>query len=439
MTRRPLVPLAMMMAVAAAPYAGCSQAGTAVTDGGAGADVLEGGVAEASDARPPVLNEDGWVQIYFGGQDCGLYAAPSREKMPAPVAWEPCAGALPNGLACRQIKADWPAPTRQGAMGPIGPSYSAWDAPSGKLVIDTTRFMGDKTYTLFAEADGEVRTAIVQTRQECFVGTPSVADGVGIVSASWGTQPTRIRVGAFGGKLDELPRMLVSFENTGPRNYYAGRDAFFEYGGGWTLRSWIDGAEITRLTSADPGQLAAPFFRGDGLFFQISNLAYGRIKVYTRTAGLQDLVSYGNDVSRRASDLGSDGLDMVWLEGTGRSSSQQPYSTVEIFTAKYTTAAASLQKRRVRSEAVGDIGLSPFVVGCGFAAHTFLVPAGEQGVRIVRLSDGRSWKLIAAPERQWHRPIALSCAELYVNTFTRDGFNLARIRLDSLGPGEPAD
>lgn len=45
-----------------------------------------------------------------------------------------------------------------------------------------------------------------------------------------------------------------------------------------------------------------------------------------------------------------------------------------------------------------------------------------------------------SPVVTWASPIAITCSEIFVNfNFGSSEENLARIRLDSLGPGTPAD
>ncbi|MGH7328711.1 MAG: hypothetical protein ACREJX_10210, partial [Polyangiaceae bacterium] len=91
--------------------------------------------------------------------------------------------------------------------------------------------------------------------------------------------------------------------------------------------------------------------------------------------------------------------------------------------------------RRLRSEQTPP-GDRPFVVGCGYAARQESDALGD-GVRIVRISDGRSWRLGTQPE-SLDTPLAINCAEIFINVSQLDS-NLVRIRLDSLGPGDPPD
>jgi hypothetical protein len=205
--------------------------------------------------------------------------------------------------------------------------------------------------------------------------------------------------------------------------------------------------ELAKLVITDPGEVRGQRFVGDTLFFEVTDTAYGRIKTFSVDGGLNDLVSFGNDIAKNARDFGSDGVDMVWSEGTGRSSpGATPFDDVAIMTAKFTTDAAvvAATKRRIGSEP-GMIGDKNFVVGCGFAAHDYYGGALGAGTRLVRLSDGRSWRFTRFPSEDGGMPfnfagaLAITCEELFIRFSHAGQFNVARIRIDSLGPGEPAD
>ena len=110
-------------------------------------------------------------------------------------------------------------------------------------------------------------------------------------------------------------------------------------------------------------------------------------------------------------------------------------------TSPFTTDAAALQPRRLRSEVGNGFATSRPQVGCGYAAREIY-----DGIRIVRLSDGVSWML---PSQQgstwlWNEPLAVTCTELFAMV-AADGdagwqdVGIARVRLDSLGPGTPPD
>jgi hypothetical protein len=67
---------------------------------------------------------------------------------------------------------------------------------------------------------------------------------------------------------------------------------------------------------------------------------------------------------------------------------------------------------------------------------------GNIGVRIVRLSDGVSWKLVGpnnTQELRWSTPVAVTCDEAFVRIDVGSEWNVGRIRIDSLGAGTLPD
>jgi hypothetical protein len=329
---------------------------------------------------------------------------------------------------------------------------SAWvDTTTGRVLLPVNRFTGNAIYRVVGEADGPLHLAIVESGGACSLGTyVSIHDGHVVYTAgqdkSTSSGPSPVQYGAIGGALDDVPRVIRLATAGLVPDYYAGANAFFEWGGGLTLRSWTDGSSLAALSLSDPGDPGEPGFQGDALYFQVADLDYSRIKIYTPANGLRDLISYGNDVSHNAADFGTDGVDMLWVEGIGRSQGGigQRFATYDIMTAPYTTDATSVQKRRLRSAATELFRIAPFAVGCGYASREVyqVDPDGsvQQGVRIVRIADGFSWKLLNTESRAWAAPVALTCEEVFVNTFAAgSGTNLARVRLDSLGAGEPPD
>lgn len=435
-------------------YSGCSDTGGSSAAGGdATLDALPDG-GWPDDAPPnepdadagPVYDENGWLRVDFDPDyPCAFYTAPSADKMPPPIVWEACTGPLPAGISCQQMKAEWGAP----GFGPFGQTASAWsDVVSGRVYLAIRRNLPSRAYDLVAEADGPVHHAISMAfGGPCYLYEASVRQGhVTHIADREDKKPVDIhRWGAVGGAIDEPARTLASYPNQGTgggRGYFAGRDAFFEYGaGGPIVFDWTS-KQIQKLSLNAPGEVHHAVFQNEALFIQISDLTYGRIVVWTQATGLQDLISYGSDVSHNAKDVGTDGVDLAWVEGVGRTEGGVPFASMSIMTSPFAGAASGIQARRVRSESYWGFGTSPFVVGCGYAAREYATQT-ETGTRIVRLSDGQMWKLTSGGGKSWQKPVAITCQELFVNT--RDALdvgsagNLARVRLDSLGPGEAAD
>jgi hypothetical protein len=225
------------------------------------------------------------------------------------------------------------------------------------------------------------------------------------------------RWGAIGGDVDKVPLVLESYGDGVSRGYAPGPNAYFTFPE-YALRTWASpSALVAAVSTPSPGSAVYYTFAGDAMFFPFGNLAYHRISLYTPDAGTQDFVSYGNDVAKGASDFGTDGKDMAWTEAFGREAPGKPWTTIDIMTAPFTTDPSAIQKRRLRSEAY-SIGAGPFTVGCGYAAHEFSSVSEGSGTRLVRLSDGRSWRLtkVIADAGTWvfTGPLAITCDELLI-------------------------
>lgn len=156
--------------------------------------------------------------------------------------------------------------------------------------------------------------------------------------------------------------------------------------------------------------------------------------VWTAAGGVQELLS-------SAADLGTDGHDLVWLEGR-RDPAGERFTDIRVVTAPFTTDPARLRPRVVRGEASAHLfGTSAFVVGCGHAARAMFDGAGRHAVEVIRLADGATWQLPDVPASVWgyRAPLALSCDELFARVYERPAagqpghVNVARVRLEGLG------
>ncbi len=191
------------------------------------------------------------------------------------------------------------------------------------------------------------------------------------------------------------------------------------------------------------------FFVGDTLMWNAGSLKISRQNVWTRAGGTHSLLSAGSDSTSGYGDLGSDGVQMVWNQGT-RTDVNNVYPHLSVMTSPYVTSPADLKPRLLRSDILGySFDTSPWVTGCGYAARSSTIettPGQHQmGIFVVRLSDGQAWVL---PDGQklslgWRTPLAVTCDELFALVDVKPSgpashyFNVARIRLDALGPGIP--
>lgn len=126
------------------------------------------------------------------------------------------------------------------------------------------------------------------------------------------------------------------------------------------------------------------------------------------------------------------------------------YPRLSIVVSPYAVSPAGLAPRVLRSDITGyGLGTTAWVVGCGHAARqVILEPSAGNFVNamfVIRLSDGVAWELPDANDEPfaWRSPLAVTCDEVFALAEIRPGgpstgfFNVARIRLDALGPGIP--
>ena len=384
---------------------------------------------------------DGWERFtaYKGGA-CALYVPRSRAELPAPIAWQPCPEAA-GAAGCRRIALDW-APN---------PKLPEWITPatfasrdrSGALLLHTARFQADGTVRMIAEVDGPVRIALREQDQRCALGA-APSDGDHYAFRVYDSDATgeldSYGGGGIGGALDELtPRVFVAARDRVARSVFAGAPGLLELaaGGAMTLHPWGPGAPVALWSAAEGGGLAHSFqsFRGDALLWSASDDATRKAMVWTANGGVRELLPV-------AADLGSDGKDLVWLDGT-----REPggFGNIRVVAAPFTTDPAKLQPRVVRaSGSPHPFGTSPFVVGCGRAARATFVEDGgarHNAIEVIRLVDGATWHLPDAPGSAWgyRAPLALTCDELFARVYERAApgqpghFNVARVRLDGLG------
>jgi hypothetical protein len=437
---------------------GCASSSTASSaDGGALEDARAGYLPEASaDAadvdgaassdRPP----PGWVPYLDYDPACGLFIPNDSTALPSPLRWEPCpASVVPSGVICQNIKFDWSKPTTGSTAGDhISPWIASYRDPNGAVIVQISRFVDQWIYRTVEEIDNRVLQAVLHTSSnKCTLGQSSVQDGK-VIYRVYDSEATgevsALGGGAMGGRIGELrPRVLLHSHDQTPRGFAAGSNSFIEHVGPGILHPWDDPARVTTTIVPEGDDVGLSqtdfFYQGDDLFWNSGTSVTSRLKVRTANGETRTLVGFGDDLSQAAADLGTDGKDMVWAEAYGRSANNGPYPSVRLMTAPYTTAPAALLKKRLRSEDPARFRTADFTVGCGYAAHS---TSPGVGVRIIRLSDGVSWRLVSSGDSllgRWARAVAITCSEVFLTGQVNRESQVVRVRLDSLGPGEPAD
>lgn len=410
---------------------------------------------------PPDVPE-GWEEYPIMDCKYRLYVPPSEAMLPGPLVWEPCTQDLGPGedeLECRQIKVDWP--TELQAPYAIGGNAPAYVAADGKVVIQLRRVYlrdgdnGPETayMALLAEADGPVRQAFWQDYYP-YNEAPYVITQRGVApgKSSWyitqWSGGTVVRHVAVGGDDTELrPPVLLDLPDDDPSaaSVIAGRDYYVETGYSFRVRSW-DGTD-KGLAAQGAGGYSPPTWVGSTLLFAYESFPTYRVQRWTEQDGTKDLVAFPYDGTRGAGFPGSDGNDLVWIQGEGLGPTDNEYPIRSIMTSPFSTDPAEIQPRRLRSWVPTYVGtpVTAPVVGCGLAALGAFLPTTEPdpgGVLIVRLSDGHSWLIRPPPQPGpfWSWPIAITCDEVFTMFRGPNGVDtIRRVRLDSLGEGEPPD
>lgn len=429
------------------------------------ATVAEMSSTDLRSVCPPTLRPSpvpaSWLEYGDWSCNCRFYVPSSKADLPAPIQWEPCRGAVPDGLACRWMTVDWTTTDHA----PIGPTPQGDVDAEGRVILRFTRFnqVSDSPSALFlvAEADGPVRTAILDAggaHRGCALWDDDSRMHGGqvlwVVSGDnvHGNLETTTIAGQLGGSIDLLwPAVVARNDSDAAIGYEPGHDFLVQVGPYGKLRAPI-GSGL-----GPPSLIYDPAIDPDGLpprhlvqehgavFWRFNTLIFDSVMAWTQATGTQPLLRWPNDLSRGAFDFGTDGKDMVWVQGSGRTCCHDvdPFPTHDTMTAPFAADPAHLMPRRLRTDAEsGPSGFGDYAVGCGMAAHT----TGNGSLFVVRVADGRAWLQPVHPagdgggyDWAWANVLAITCDEVFATVQAGHTSQLARVRLDSLGPGVPAD
>lgn len=466
-----LISVALPVAVAAQAGFACSpttrgrDAGSETQRGDAGDGasdlppvriVREAGATDSggwADVPPPPGVPDGWIPFTdYPDPDCHFYVPGSRSLLPPPVEWRPCdRPPQPASIACEQMKITWPA-SINGALGwPI--ASQAWLQPDGTYTMAIVRGLPGTTYYLVADADGPVHSALLTVDEtRCLPYPNDLRDGrvvYKVFEADASGRLSEYGGGALVSGIDDLrPRAYLRFQDQIARGYLVGLPGVLEVQSYPTsvliLHDWTDPSSMATISSAarDNGLQQIPdAFQGGALLLEANSGAISKLRTWTLDSGVVDLIPFGTDVTQGVANLAANETDMVWLHATGRTSGTGAYPAVEYMTSPFTTDPSRVQPRRLRSDADLHFGTGLTQIGCGFASWV-----RTDAIRVVRLSDGTSWLLSNVSGTPWHwtEPLAVTCTHLYASVQVQMGdggwtTTIARIRLDSLGDGIPAN
>lgn len=417
-----------------------------------------------SQAPEPASPLPGWKVLSEYDTECGFAYATDRKYLPPPVEWEPCSvivdGAQltdagvsgPPGMVCERI-AD-----REGLHGAYLLSAFVED-DSAHLLLVRGLGKGNGGFTMIAEADGPVHTAIYNPGRCPVDSFDEARFGHFMERAHDSTDDSKVG-GAFGGNFDDLKPRVYFPKGHQPspvysHDYRVGRSLFIEAAIPDRVYSLATGELVATITLTPEDQdlyYSGYQFQEDTLYWVAATSHRSAVKVWTQGQGIFTLLDDGHDPTRGVESFRTDGVDMVWMEGRGRTNfNSLVFDVYEHWTAKYSLDKATVEatKRRVRSEPRAAWA-HPYAVGCGYAAVEMLSPTptewGQTGFRLIRLSDGRSWPILDGSREQQRElhfatPLGITCDHVYVQAWsnTSSKTEVARIRLDSLGEGVPAD
>jgi hypothetical protein len=404
-----------------APSASSSDASA---DGSTSSDASDGGAFGTSDANAfkcevparPGWMPDGWV-LFDKYPCCGLYVPTSTDLLPPPVQWQACAGDAGDGVNCRVMSNAVGAPEWGVSVTDAGVALEAYELmpnDAGAFVV--------------AEADGPVHQAIMDTDPQC--GGLTLSDMNGGKYAFrfyWGDSFEGGEV--LGGSVDEFHPSLVESLAPGENDVAAGPLGLLDMAtSDFELHTWSQPDLVMSIAKAN-GYF--PAFTSNAIFW--SENEGQQVQMYMPSTGVIDLISMPTYAVQNAADFGADDYDFVWVEGQGWDPTTETFASAAYYTSPYTTDPAQITRRRLTAESPTSFGDSYTKVGCGYAAHT-----NEAGVRVVRIADGVSWLLTNEPGYNFVEPLGITCTEIFVDVGIGDGnISIARVRLDSLGPGMP--
>lgn len=370
----------------------------------------------------------GWKVWADYDRCCGFLVPKTPADLPAPNAWRACDTTAPISSGCQQLVVNW-QPYPGGVA--VSPWIEGWVHDNGTVTFQMSRTTDHGIFRLIADADGPVHQAIFEATGKCTLGTSSLHDGRYVYELT--LDPSGYTAAAIAGRTtDFTPTLFLKFNDSIRRDFGAGAPGVLELavGSGVVLHDWNNPMQTTPVQA---NLSRWPTFQGNAIFG-------GEGKLYSWTAidGAKEFLSFNDYPTREVGNLGTDGTDIVWVEGDGQPDAGI-HTSAKIMTAPFTTDPLQLAPRRLRSESPEYFsGPAHYIVGCGYGA-ALTVHSGKYYLRVVRIADGVSWLLPAnQPGWFWSEPIALTCTELFILAGSQVE-SIARVRLDSLGASIPPD
>lgn len=410
-------------------------------------------VSASSETPLPCPGWEGWETWDEFAPD-GTFCVPSTEAaLPEPIEWAACDASVDMAVGCRQMKISWPAQRPE-----IGAVVSGWVDEAGKVFLQLTRnaLAGPDPWRMLvvAEADGPVHSAFLDTSgiHPNWTFTPAtemagVRQGrFAFTIHRWDLRedfPEAVAGGAVG---DLRPEALHVWESSNGHavgvssELWAVRDP-----GGLRFGTW-DGELGPPITASEVGggQQVRLFPFGDFAVWNRSSYPASELWATKAGRGAYPLVDFGGDPSRNVDGFGTDGTHMVWVETQiNRPYEETPFESGprDLMVSPYSEDPKGLNPQRISAFPSKYSLIAPFIVGCGYAAHSTGVD-GE--VLLFRLSDGYSWRLPTSgctpPDLSEDlcaiTPVAVTCDEVFVSSAGKTQ-TITRFEIDALGPPSP--
>ncbi len=443
-----------------------------IVDAEAGADVGLNDDRDAPDDRTEASSDTsspdgpningvppGWERWAGWDVHCPLYVPGQHGQMPDPIEWEPCPAPVPSSFVCQRMKNTW---SGNGAAR----LHFALDPATHRPLLQFTRAYVDgdpnRAIMIVAEADGAVRSALLQLNVqnlECGYWPDALS------TTRYVLHPTMIhrltdggqaleRGGISGRLTPAAPDLLLHLETDTSSyptsmHWYASDALLVGLSmGQHRAWSWDLQQQYTVYSSEQDPDGLPPYEAnviGGDVFTTVSSSGRCGVMSWNVVHGTRPLLRWYGDTTHGAGNFGTDGTDMVWTYNEGPDAcSADPIHPAEVWTAPYTTdpAMVSATSRRLRTEMRG-MTVSPYAVGYGYAMHWVAYGAPPtNALFVVRLADGVSWQIPGSTnssELSWGPVLGFTQTELYVGANMGNSSSILRIRLDSLGPGEPPD
>ncbi len=419
-------------------------------DVGSTASAAGGGGGGCAPVPPPPGIPEGWKEFSDWSCGCRFYYPPDPKAMAPPITWVPCPE-KPNGIDCRAMKVDWTS-----KLAAIAVDVSFDRSSTGVETLQFRRNVDPATPVwLQVEVDGPVRSALARvwnaTKSDsdigCFLTLEQIREGkyvLGVAGdSSVSPEAQSPHRGAVGGSIDDpVPHLLAHYTDGLNRNWRVSSTTvmrvdttFSVYASPWSM----DKDVLVTRPDIDPGGApSSQWLVVGGAVFWGTSPSHPGINVYDPAGGARPFIRFLGDSTKGAMDLGTDGTNMVWTYGEGVMQGNS-FPVRSVTTAPFTTDAkvVAASQMRLRSAPEPCIGCDQWLVGCGYAAHN----GDANNVIVVRLSDGWSWFVPTSLTQSLERPVGIDCQDVFI--FAELGqpqqFNIARVRLDSLGAGMPPD